>query len=179
MNTKLVKKTLVISSIVLIAGAAVAFAHGGGYGRHFGGYGGHMMGYGGGRMMDDGPGHMMGWGGGPHMRGYGMGGGYGAGLSEEDTARIDAARERFFEQTASLRGQMDEKRLALSNEMVKDEPDSAKAAELQNELSKLESEFDQKALAHRLEMRKLLPEKARGQGFGYGRGNGYGGACWQ
>jgi zinc resistance-associated protein len=171
MKSTLAKKTLIISAIVLLSGAALAFAHGGGYGR---GYGGHMMGHG----MGYGPGHPMDREGyGPHMRGYGCG----ANLSDEDAAKLNAARDKFFAETRTLRQQIDEKRLALRSELSKEEPDSAKAAKVQKELSQLESDFDQKALQHRIEMRQLLPEGARGRGYGYGRGGdgyGRGGGCW-
>jgi zinc resistance-associated protein len=176
MNGKLAKRTLIISAVILLSGAALAFAHGG-YGRGYDGdghgYGGHMRGWGGGHMMGYGQGPMMrGDGYGPHMRGYG----YGNALSREDADKLDAAREKFFDETKALREQIEEKRIDLGQEMRKEEPDAAKAATLQKELSKLETEFDQKALAHRLEMRRLLPENFEGRG--YGRGPGYGGRCW-
>lgn len=163
MKTKRNSKTLIITAIVLMVGASIAFAHGG-YGR----YGGHMKGYEGGQMM--GPGY--------DNRGRGPGPGYGADLSDEEIAKLDAARDKFFEETRSLRNQIEEKRLALRSEMVNEDPDSDKVAQLQSELSKAESEFDQIAVQHRLEMRKLFPENARGRGMGrgYGRGGGY---CWQ
>jgi len=167
---------------VLLVGAAVAFAHGGGYGGGpmMGYGGGPMMGYGGGPMMGYGGGHMMGYGGG-HMMGYGYGPqmrgfGYGANLSAEQAAKLDQVREKFFKETRALREEMDEKRFALRREFNKDDPDSAKVAKLQKELSQLEGEFDQKAVQHRLEMRQLLPENSGPRGYGYGPGAG--GYCW-
>lgn len=176
MKSKLTQKTLIISAVLLLAGAAVVFAHGG-YGR--GGYGGHMMGGSGngGHMMGYGPGYGMGpgmMGNGPGYRGEGRG--YGANLTEEQQAKLDDAREKFFTETEDLRDQIQEKRFALGGEMRKETPDSGKVADLQKEISKLEGEFDQKALQHQLEVRKMLPEKAR---RGYGRGNGGGAYCWQ
>lgn len=158
---------LAITSILAIA--AVAFAHGG-YGRHMGGYGGHMMGpgYGGGQMMMDGD-----YGYGRHMRGDGDE----YGLSDEEATKLDSAREKFFDETRELRGKIDEKQIAMRNEMIKENPDQDKVVNLQKELSELQAEFDQKAISHRLEMRKLMPEnfKNRGYGRGAGRGPGY---CW-
>ena len=176
MKSKLTKKTIIISAVLLFAGAAVVFAHGG-YGR--GGYGGHMMGgpgYGG-HMMGYGPGGGMGPQG---MMGYGPGNrwegrGYGADLTEEQRAKLEETREKFFAETEDLRDQIQEKRFNLGSELRKDNPDSGKVADLQKAISKLEGEFDQKALQHQLEVRKMLPEKAR---RGYGRGYG-GGYCWQ
>jgi len=172
MRSKLTQKTLMISAVLLFAGAAIVFAQGG-YGR--GGYGGHMMDgdsrYGG-QMM--GYGHGYGWGHG-HGKGMGYGPGYGAELTEEQRAKVDAAREKFFEQTEKLRDQIEDKRFALASEMRKDDPDTEKVTTLRKELSQLEGEFDQQAIVHHLEMRKILPENARrGSGRGYG-----GGYCWR
>ncbi len=166
MKSKLTPKTLIISAVLLLAGAAVVFAHGG-YGR--GGYGGHMMGYGPGYGM--GPGMM---GNGPGHRGEDRG--YGADLTEEQQAKLDDAREKFFTETEDLRDRIQEKRFALGSEMRKETPDSGKVVDLQKEISKLEGQFDQKAIQHQLEVRKMLPEKARRD---YGRGYGGGGYCWR
>ena len=83
-------------------------------------------------------------------------------LSDEEAAKLDAAREKFFDETRELRGQMDEKQIAMRNEMAKDNPDEATVVKVQKELSELRAEFDQKAVSHRLEMRKLMPEKFKG-----------------
>jgi Spy/CpxP family protein refolding chaperone len=156
-------KSIVIAAVVLIAGATFAFAHGG-WGNDDYGYGGRMMGpgYGGNYMM--GPG----WGRGYH-HGYGN-------LSDEDRAKIDAARDKFYDETRSLRRDIDDKAYDLNKEMDKDTPDANKVAELQKQLSKLRGEFDQKRVQHRLEMRKLLPENYQGSERGY---YGRGGNCWQ
>lgn len=172
MKSKLTRKSLLVAAILLIAGVAIAFAHGGrgnydGYGGHMGGSGNHMRGYGG-HMMDDGYG--------PGMRGY-----YGNNLSEEDAAKLEQEREKFFEQTRALREQMDEKAQALRQEMNQENPDKAKLSQLQQELSDLRGQFDQKKIEHRLEVRNILPEGAVGPGSGTGRGagRGYGGGyCW-
>ncbi len=167
MKTTHTTKTILFISVLLLAGAAFAYAHDGyGPGHHRGGYGGYMMGPGyQGHMMGDEPG----WG---RHRGW-------SGLNEEETAQVEAARDKFYNETKELRGKIDEKSVQLRNEMVKDEPDSGKAAKLQKELSGLKAEFDQKAVAHRLEMRKLLPDKFQGRGYGQGGGRGYGGRCWE
>jgi Spy/CpxP family protein refolding chaperone len=165
MKSTLTRKSLLVAAILLVAGAAVVFAHGGG--RGYDGYGGHMRGYGGHMMDEDGYG--------PHMRGYGPG--YGSNLSEEDAAKLRQARDQFFQETRDLRGQIDEKALALRQELNKETPDKNKLTQLQKELSNLEGQFDQKAIEHRLEVRKILPEGTMGRA-GFGRG-GYGrGYCW-
>ena len=165
---KINKKSIFGLAAVLILGiAAVAFAHGGW------GYGGHMMGPGyGGHMMGPGyGGHMMGWDSndGPYHRGPGAWGN----LSEEDAAKLESSREKFYGETQELRAQIEEKEIALRGEMDKSSPNQEKIFELQKEISTLRSDFDQKAVAHQLEIRKLLPENYRGSGYGYNRGY-----CW-
>jgi zinc resistance-associated protein len=163
-----------LATMLALAMAAIAFAHGG-YGSHMGRYGGeHMMGPGyGGHMMGRGydRGHMMGWDSddGSYCRKYGARGN----LSEEDAARLDKSREKFYNDTRDLREQIDEKEMALSREMDKANPDQNKIFALQKEISSLRSDFDQKAIAHQMEVRRLLPDNYRGSG--YGHGHGY---CW-
>ena len=169
MKTTRTTKSIVAAAVVLIAGATFAFAHGGWDNDDYG-YGGHMRGYRGGMM---GPGY------GGHKMGPGWERGYGPGnskLSDEQVAKIDAARDKFYDETRSLRRDIDDKAYDLRREMNKENPDAGKVADIQKQLSKLESEFDQKAVQHRLEMRKLMPDEFQGQGRGfYGRG----GYCWQ
>jgi hypothetical protein len=169
-SMKINKKMVIgLAAVLTLALAAFAYAHGGyGGGRMMGpGYGGHMMGPGyGGHMMGYGPG--MGYG--PHMRGYDNWGN----LSEEDAAKIDSAREKFFNSTRDLRRQIDEKQYAIQEELSQENPDTDKVLELQKALSGLQSDFDQKALAHRMEVGKLFPQGATSNQY---RG-GYGGNCW-
>ncbi len=163
MKTTRNTKSIVIVAVILIAGATFAFAQGG-WGNDDYGYGGHMMGpgYGGNHMM--GPGGGCGY-----HRGYGN-------LSDEDRAKINAARDKFYDETRSLRRDIDDKAYDLNKEMDKASPDVNKVAELQKQISKLQTEFDQKAVQHRLEMRKLLPEDVQGSQRGY---YGRGGKCWR
>jgi Spy/CpxP family protein refolding chaperone len=94
-----------------------------------------------------------------------------ANLTDEQRAKIDAAREKFFDETRSLRRDIDDQAYALRKEMTSDNPDSGKVAQLQKQLSKLEAEFDQKKVQHQLEMRKLWPEKFKDHAWGRGWGN--------
>jgi Spy/CpxP family protein refolding chaperone len=167
MKTTRTTKAILLISVILLSGAALVYAQGGyGPGHHRAGCGGYMMGPGyHGSMMGYGPGNGC-------YRGRG-------GLTEKEAAQVDAAREKFHNDTKELRGKMDEKAVQLRNEMVKDEPDGGKAAKLQKELSDLRAQFDQKALTHRLEMRKLLPDTFQGQGYGRGGGRRFGGCCRQ
>jgi len=175
MKTKRITKTLIITSVVLLIGGSIAFAHGGwgngGYGSHMRGHGGHMMGPYDGHMGPGSGGSMMGYG-----PGWGRDDGYGN-LSEEEADRLDKAQEKFYYETKELRRKIDEKRIDLQDELVKDDADSAKIAKMQKELSGLQADFDQKAVQHRLEMRKLMPKNF--QERGYGRGYGRGGYCWE
>ena len=157
------KTTIGLLAFGLIAAiAAIAFAHGG-YESRMDGYGGHMMGpgYGGGHMMGYGPGYE------PHMRGYGSWGS----LSEEDAAKIDAARDDFYEETRELRDKIDDARIALHSEMDKDQPNESKVMELQKQLSEMQAEFDQKSLAHELKIGKMVPGGNQARRF-------RGGYCW-
>lgn len=166
MKSKPIRYTVIVSAIVLFSGVAVAFAHGGRWG---GGYGPHSG--------------MMGYGHGPGMMGYyDDDDGYGPALTDEQRDQLQAAHDKFYADTEKLRDQIREQRYAIGNEMAKDTPDEAKVLSLQKELSKLQSNFDQIAVQHRLEVSKILPERARTQGRGYGRGNGMGyggGYCWR
>jgi Spy/CpxP family protein refolding chaperone len=159
------KSSIAIIAVVLTVGVATLGFAWGGYGP---GYGGHMMGYGGGYGYM-GPG-MMGWG-----PGYGhMWGDYGpngyANLSPDDAAKLQQSQDQFFDQTRDLRNSIRDKQLALNDELQKSNPDKAKVADLQKQLSQLESQFDQKALDHQLELRKEFPQGNLAYGGGYGRG---------
>lgn len=166
MKSNLTKKSLIIGAVLLLMGAAVVFADGGYRGGD--GYGGHMMGYGSGHGM------------GPGMMGYGPGytnngRGNGDNLSAEQRAKLDAVQEKFIAETQDLRNKIEDQRDALQEELSKDNPDAAKVGDLQKELSTRQAEFDQKAVQHQIEVRKVLPENFSGRGYG----PGYGGNCWQ
>lgn len=169
MKFKRTLKTTLIAAMALIVGTAVAFAHGG-WGGGRGSGRGPMMNYQGGPMT--GPETY-----GPSMRGYGGPNR----LTEEEMAKLEPIREKFLAETEELRLNINEKQFALRQEMIKKNPDEKKAVQLQKELSELRGQFEQKAFEHRLEIRKLLPEKSfgpgMGRGYGWGKG-GRGGFCW-
>ena len=158
---KNIRNILIILVVVAVAGIGVnAFAHGQrGYGHH--GWG------------DKGPGwHHRGWGG----PGYGhmMGD-----LSENEIKKMDELRSAFFNETEELRQDIYAKELELRSELAKENPDAKKAANLQKEISELESKLDQKRVDHMVQMRKIYPEAGRGF-MGRGpMGYGYGGSCWR
>jgi Spy/CpxP family protein refolding chaperone len=117
--------------------------------------------------------------------GWGMGGpGYGYNLSEEETKALEKERQAFFNETESIRQDLYAKDLELRSELAKETPDARKAARLQTEISKLESQLDQKQVDHMIKMRKLNPNAGRGRGFMGGGAMGYGpryggGNCWR
>jgi len=161
MRSTQMRKALVFSLILSLVVASAAFARGGNWGDR----GGPRMD----AAEDMGPGS-----------GYGPGRGYNANLTDEQRAALTAARESFFAETRELREQMREKRWALSDELAKPAPDAATAAQLQSELSQLQSQFDQSAINHKLEVRQILPDDVAMGSFGRGnKRGGMRGTCWR
>ncbi len=140
--------------------------------------------------------------------GYGGMGHYGAGmrcqygsdysgenpqLSKEEYIQFEEKRESFLKETRELRARLLEKKRELQGELARTEIDAAKASRLQQEISDLQAQFDQKRINHRVEMKKLNPNIGRGymsrhqmmggrlmkgQGMGSGMGPGLGrGGC--
>lgn len=156
-------KGVMIAAIIGIFGFASLSSAGWGNGCGYG------MGYGG---------RGMGW----HHRGgdgYGMMGNFGN-LSDEEIAKLDQQRSDFFKVTEGIRGQLYEKDLALQSELAKENPDTNKASNLQQEISKLQGELDQKRLDFEIQTRKSSPNyNGRGQGQMMGHGYGRSGHCWR
>jgi Spy/CpxP family protein refolding chaperone len=113
------------------------------------------------------------------MGGWGCSGGYGHGFNDmgditpEQIVQVERERNEFFKQAEDLRRLLYAKEMELRNELEKERPDPAVAFELQSELSKLRSEFDQKSLEFKLQMRDVAPGYNRDY-HGYSRMNGYG-----
>ncbi len=152
MNKK--AKGIIILTVVAIFGiTTLAFA---GWGRECG----HMTGPGG-------------WGADMHS-GYGYGQeGYYGNLSADEIAKIDQQRAEFFKATENIRQKLYEKELALRSELAKENPDTSEASKLQNDISKLQSNLDQKRLNYEIRVRKSVPSYNRGH-RGYGPMMGYG-----
>ncbi|MCB2168714.1 MAG: periplasmic heavy metal sensor [Deltaproteobacteria bacterium] len=172
-----IRNALIISAVFVFAVVGLALAHDEWGGR--GGYGGHMMGYGGGyggHMMGNGGGyggHMMGPGYGP-MMGPGNGSCYGD-LSQEDANKLEAARDKFYDQTRELREKMDDKSYAIQKELNQPTPDRDKLKALQGDLSQLQSQFDTYALDYNLAVRGIVPNGGRDRAYAGGyRGRN----CW-
>jgi hypothetical protein len=159
----------IILTIAVIAAAGIginAFAHGGM------GWSGGMMGGNSSSWGHHGPG----W-----HHGYGYDNDRGARWSDEDYRKFEEQREAFFKETQEIRSKLFDKERELQNELAKDNPDAAKASQLQKEISKLQSEFDQKRIDHMVELRKQSPNAGRGfmgGGPGMGYGSSRGGYCW-
>ena len=101
--------------------------------------------------------HGPGW-----QRGGDWGPGYMGSLSDDEIKALQKERNAFFEATQDLRQEIYQKNLELRSELAKRDLDAKKATRLQKELSKLEAEFDQKRLDHRMKMRKINPGAGRG-----------------
>lgn len=164
------RKGIIVLAVIASAGfVASAFA---GWG--MGGYGHRGAGW-----------HHRGWG------GPGDGSGYSQNLTDEQQKALDQERQAFRNATDSLRQDLYAKNLELRSELAKDNPDAQKAATLQKEVSKLESDLDQKQLDFSLNARKIAPDAGRGymmggrggmRGYGPGHGSGTGprgGYCWE
>ena len=152
-------KKLVIVIGILMLGAVVAypvFAHGPGWGR-----GGQMWGNGGGSDCSRYDG-----------RGF-------RGTTEEQQAKLDELDQKFFNETADLRGKIWSKRAELGSLLNAQNPDENKIRALQKEISTLKGQMAEKRLTYRLEARKTVPGSGgydRGNGRGHGKGyGGYGG----
>ncbi|MCP4745792.1 MAG: periplasmic heavy metal sensor [Desulfobacteraceae bacterium] len=111
-------------------------------------------------------------------------------LSEEDAAKLRQARASFLEQTNELRQQIRQLNGSMRTEMANQEPDVEELKKMQEELSGLKADLDQKRLTFRLENRKLMPQAAyadgyncaqgpgrRGRGHGRGYAHHYGRGC--
>ncbi len=155
------KGIITLAALAVFGISTFAFAGwGGGYGH---GIGSGMMGPG---MM--GPGWQQG------------GGGYYENLSADDIAKLNQQRADFFRETENTRQQLYEKDLALQSELAQENPDTAKASSLQSDISRLQSDLDQKRLEYDLQARKSAPNYNRGyrgghvsmMGYGH-RGGGY------
>ena len=98
-------------------------------------------------------------------RGWHHGGSGGPGCADE-IQKLDEERTAFFEAAIDVRRKIYQKRLELASEIAKENPDAAKAAALQKEVSDFMAQMDQKHLEHILRVRKINPDLAMGFGGG-------------
>lgn len=157
-----------LAAVLVLGLATIAFADSGwGYGSRMGDDGA-MMGSGyGGHMMERGDtGHMQRWDAydGPHHHDDNVWNN----LSPADATRMKVSQQRFYQNTRVLRDRINAKRSALDREMNKLNPNRDRVLQLRKQLSDLQGQFDQKAVAHRLDVHKLLHDNNyQGNGYGY------------
>jgi Spy/CpxP family protein refolding chaperone len=97
------------------------------------------------------------------------------GMSDEEIAKLSKERQAFLESTESLRKAIWQKESDLRRELEKENPDVKEASTLQEGISKLRSEIDQKHLNHLIALRAIDPRLGKSM-MNYGRS--YGGHCW-
>jgi len=93
-------------------------------------------------------------------------------LTPEQREQLDAERKAFLEATRKARQDLRARRLALKAEIAKSELDIDAARGLQQEISRMQADLDQKRLEHIENVRKIDPDAGRGF-FGKGRGRGH------
>jgi Spy/CpxP family protein refolding chaperone len=93
-------------------------------------------------------------------------------LTDEQRSELVKLRQKHFDETAEVRGQMLAKKAELNVLLNTSNPDMEKAKALQTEISDLKADMDQERLNLYGEARKINP--ALGFGRGWGRGKGFG-----
>ena len=100
-------------------------------------------------------------------------------LTPEQAGQVFDLRQKFMNDTAKLRKNMMVKRTELAQLWKADKPDEKAILAKVKELGALKAQFMEKAVAQRLEMRKIAPEAMGscpmfGPGMGPGPGKGKG-----
>lgn len=121
------------------------------------------------------------WGGG----GYGGQGGvdcprYGqqidADLTQEQQDQLAALRQKFIDDTFSIRSERIAKKQEFRLLMQTSDPDKEKLSELSNTMLELDKALMDKQIDYQLEVKKIAPEltpfMGRGPGKGFGKGRG-------
>lgn len=158
---KTLKPVLLVTLVLSLAGTTAAFTWGG----MGGGWG-------------CGPGGGMG-----HGKGFGMGPRHFMlmNMTPEQAGQVFDLRQKFMNETADLRKQMMVKAVELAQLWKAEKPDDKAILAKVKELSALRAQFAEKAVAQRLEVRKILPQlpmfgPGMGPGMGPGKGSGKGAA---
>jgi hypothetical protein len=158
------RNSMIAITIVALLGLGATAIAGPGWGR------GKHRGWGG-------PDACPGYGYGPaaeYGRGYGPGYGARSELTEEQLQKLETERESFRKDTEPLRNELYAKEMELRSELAQEKPDVKKAAELQQEISNLSAQLDQKRLEHMIRVKEIHPNAGAGFRGGKGRGKGYG-----
>ncbi len=107
-------------------------------------------------------------------RGYGPGCGDYSNLTPEQREKLQAQHEKFYQDTAELRRDLDQKRLELQRLWTDTEFDSEKVKAKQKEIFEVQRQLQEKALENRLATREILPQEEPGWGpWGHGHGPGH------
>jgi len=96
--------------------------------------------------------------------GKGMGGGWAANLTPEQSAKIFELKQKFMNDTAPLRQQMLQKRTELNALWQAPNPDQTKIAAKQKELNALRDQMQQRQLDFQMQVRKIAPNAPMGMG---------------
>lgn len=99
-------------------------------------------------------------------RGWGMGGGWAANLTPEQSAKIFELKQKFMNDTAPLRQQMLQKRTELNALWQAPNPDPTKIAAKQKELNALRDQMQQKQMDFQMQVRQIAPNAPVGLGMG-------------
>jgi len=100
-------------------------------------------------------------------------------LTETQNAELGRLEQKFYNDTAKLRGEIWAKSEELSNLLNSADPDVNKVKALQKEINNLRANMDREKIDFELKARKITPDRGYARGFsrGYGRHMmGYGGA---
>jgi flagellar basal body-associated protein FliL len=93
-------------------------------------------------------------------------------MNAEDRQKMQREYDAFLKDTQGLRQELDQKNVALRNELARQNPDDRKVADLQNETARLKSQLYQKEQVHMEKMRKINPNMGRGRMGGGMMGHG-------
>ena len=108
----------------------------------------------------------------------------GMNLTPEQAGQLFDLKQKFMNDTASLRKQMWVKRAEMAALWRADNPEQAKIQAKQKELNAIREQMQEKMVAFRLEAKKIAPQAVMGMGpgmgmggcgMGPGKGNGPGG----
>jgi len=108
------------------------------------------------------------------MGGGGMWGINSSNLTDAQISQLESEQKAFMDSTQDLRQQLREKTMSLRFEQSKKAPDTAKITSLQNDVTALRSQLDQKRQAHLSAMKQIDPNFTEGRGLGAGMGMGMG-----
>jgi hypothetical protein len=90
--------------------------------------------------------------------GYSKYPGYDRNMRDETVKKLNAEQEAFIKATEDLRQTIYEKELYLKAELVKKDPDTAIALDIQGSISEARAQFEQIMIGHLIRMKKINSE---------------------